>query len=78
MTCVKRRIDASMLTMPQGHPDYRFVCQEMWRKIQEVHPALSEARRFVDWQKYRLGRLQSEMRRSLRNRRYKRKNNQRG
>ena len=27
MTCVKRRIDASMLTMPQGHPDYRFVCQ---------------------------------------------------
>ena len=21
-------------TMPQGHPDYRFICQEMWRKIQ--------------------------------------------
>ena len=29
-------------TMPQGHPDYRFICQEMWRKIQEVHPALAE------------------------------------
>jgi thymidylate synthase ThyX len=49
-------------TMPQGHPDYRFICQEIWRKIQSVHPALAEAGRFVDWQKYRLGRLQSEMR----------------
>ena len=49
-------------TMPQGHPDYRFICQEMWRKIQEVHPALAEAGKFVDWGKYRLGRLQSEMR----------------
>jgi thymidylate synthase ThyX len=49
-------------TMPQGHPDYRFICQEMWRKIQSVHPALAESGRFMDWQKYRLGRLQSEMR----------------
>ena len=49
-------------TMPQGHPDYRFISQEMWRKIQEVHPTLAEAGKFVDWQKYRLGRLQSEMR----------------
>jgi thymidylate synthase ThyX len=49
-------------TMPQGHPDYRFICQEMWRKIQEVHPALGEAGRFIDWKNYRLGRLQSEMR----------------
>jgi len=49
-------------TMPQGHPDYRFICQEMWRKIQEVHPALAAAGKFIDWKKYRLGRLQSEMR----------------
>lgn len=49
-------------TMPQGHPDYRFICQEMWRRIREVHPALAEAGKFIDWQKYRLGRLQSEMR----------------
>ncbi|MBM4261582.1 MAG: thymidylate synthase [Deltaproteobacteria bacterium] len=49
-------------TMPQGHPDYRFICQEMWRKIQSVHPVLAESGRFMDWQKYRLGRLQSEMR----------------
>ena len=49
-------------TTPQGHPDYRFIAQEMWRKIQSVHPTLAESGKFVDWQKYRLGRLQSEMR----------------
>ena len=49
-------------TMPQGHPDYRFICQEIWRKIQSVHPVLAESGMFMDWQKYRLGRLQSEMR----------------
>jgi thymidylate synthase ThyX len=49
-------------TMPQGHPDYRFICQEMWRKIQQVHPTLAESGKFMDWEKYRLGRLQSEMR----------------
>jgi hypothetical protein len=25
----------------------------MWRKIQEVHPALAEAGKFIDWQRYR-------------------------
>jgi thymidylate synthase ThyX len=49
-------------TMPQGHPDYRFIAQEIWRKIQEVHPNLARAGRFIDWKDYRLGRLQSEMR----------------
>ena len=49
-------------TMPQGHPDYRFIVQEMWRKIIEVHPALAEYAKFIDWKSYRLGRLQSEMR----------------
>jgi thymidylate synthase ThyX len=49
-------------TMPQGHPDYRFVCQEIWRRIQEVHPHLAECGKFIDWKKYRLGRLSSEMR----------------
>jgi len=49
-------------TMPQGHPDYRFICQEMWRKIESVHPSLAASGKFMDWQKYRLGRLHSEMR----------------
>jgi len=49
-------------TMPQGHPDYRLICQEIWRKIQEVHPTLADSGKFIDWKSYRLGRLQSEMR----------------
>jgi thymidylate synthase ThyX len=49
-------------TMPQGHPDYRFIAQLMWRKIQEVHPALADCGKFIDWRSYRLGRLQSELR----------------
>ena len=49
-------------TLPQGHPDYRLIVQQMWRKIQEVHPTLAKYARFIDWQTYRLGRLQSEMR----------------
>ena len=49
-------------TMPQGHPDYRFIAQEIWRRIQEVHPTLAEVGKFIDWKAYRLGRLQSEMR----------------
>jgi thymidylate synthase ThyX len=49
-------------SLPQGHPDYRFITQEMWRRIQEVHPTLAECAKFIDWKNYRLGRLQSEMR----------------
>jgi thymidylate synthase ThyX len=49
-------------TMPQGHPDYRRIVQEMWRRIAEVHPALATCARFIDWRSYRLGRLQSEIR----------------
>ncbi len=49
-------------TMPQGHPDYRLIVQEMWRKIRDVHPTLAEYAKFIDWNTYRLGRLQAEMR----------------
>ena len=49
-------------TMPQGHPDYRLIVQEMWRQIERVHPTLARAAAFIDWNTYRLGRLQSEMR----------------
>jgi hypothetical protein len=44
-----------------GHPDYRFIYQEIWRQIQQVHPALAESGKFIDRKKYRLGRLKSEM-----------------
>lgn len=49
-------------TMPQGHPDYRLIVQDMWKAIERVHPTLAHSARFIDWQTYRLGRLQSEMR----------------
>ncbi len=50
-------------TVPQGHPSYRHVAQEMLRQIQAVHPSLAK------WMKYAnmdeldaLGRLKSELR----------------
>ena len=49
-------------TMPQGHPDYRLITQEMWRRIGAVHPRLAGYARFIDWETYRLGRLASELR----------------
>lgn len=49
-------------TMPQGHPDYRLIVQDMWKAIEQIHPTLAHSARFIDWQTYRLGRLQSEMR----------------
>jgi thymidylate synthase ThyX len=49
-------------SMPQGHPDYRLLVQEMWRRIEAVHPALAAWGRFVNRDTYRLGRLQSEIR----------------
>ena len=35
-------------TTPQGHPDYRWVAQEMYRRVAEVHPRLASYARFVD------------------------------
>jgi thymidylate synthase ThyX len=35
-------------TTPQGHPDYRWVAQEMFRRVAEVHPRLAQYARFVD------------------------------
>ena len=35
-------------TTPQGHPDYRWVAQEMFKRVREVHPRLAEYAKFVD------------------------------
>lgn len=35
-------------TTPQGHPDYRLAAQEMFRRVEEVHPRLAGYARFVD------------------------------
>jgi hypothetical protein len=54
-------------TGPQGHPDYRRVCQEMHRLISEQagHKAVAELMAFVDHNDYEtatLERLESERR----------------
>ena len=35
-------------TTPQGHPEYRWVAQQMFLRIREVHPRLAGYARFVD------------------------------
>lgn len=47
-------------TSPQGHPDYRSICQAMFNKIKIVHPILSKGIKFVDLNNYKLERLASE------------------
>jgi thymidylate synthase ThyX len=53
---------AELRTMPQGHPDYRSMVQEIVRKVEAVHPTLMAYAKFIDRKDYHLGRLQSEMR----------------
>jgi thymidylate synthase ThyX len=47
-------------TIPQGHPDYRRVCQEIFRQIKKVHPILAGGIKFVDLNTYELERLGAE------------------
>ncbi len=35
-------------TTPQGHADYRWIAQEMFRRVEEVHPRLAGYARFVN------------------------------
>ncbi|HKW08076.1 MAG TPA: FAD-dependent thymidylate synthase [Candidatus Dormibacteraeota bacterium] len=35
-------------TTPQGHPDYRWVAQQMFLRVRDVHPRLAAYARFVD------------------------------
>ena len=50
-------------TTPQGHPDYRWVAQEMFRLVAEVHPRLARYAKFVDmWPGDALERRRSERR----------------
>jgi thymidylate synthase ThyX len=47
-------------TIPQGHPDYRKVCQKIFTEIRRVHPVLADGIKFVDMNKYELERFDSE------------------
>jgi thymidylate synthase ThyX len=57
-------------TGPQGHPEYRRVCQEMHRLIadQAGHPAVAALMSFVDHGTYDLERLEAERRSEARRR----------
>jgi thymidylate synthase ThyX len=46
----------------QGHPAYRLVAQEMFQRINQVHPVLAKGMRFVDMSDYDLERLAAEQR----------------
>ncbi|MDQ4050829.1 MAG: FAD-dependent thymidylate synthase [Thermoproteota archaeon] len=47
-------------TAPQGHPDYRIVCQKIFNEIKRVHPQLAQGIKFVDMNKYQLERFDAE------------------
>ena len=49
-------------TVPQGHVDYRQVAQQMFKKINKVHPNLSKIMKFVDLKEYDLERFEAEKR----------------
>lgn len=51
-------------TTPQGHPDYRRVCQEMHRLIRDKagHKLIAEAMTYVDYSSTELERLEAERR----------------
>ncbi len=49
-------------TIPQGHPDYRHIMQNMYEQVQERHPLLSRMIKFVNMSDNDLNRLESEKR----------------
>ncbi len=58
-------------TLPQGHVDYRQVCQSMFNSIKNVHPILAEGLKFVDMNNYNLERMSSEKRIEIKRRELK-------
>ena len=53
---------AEIRSTPQGHIGYRRIAQEMFRKVEKVHPTLAQYMKFVDLNEYPLGRLNAEER----------------
>jgi thymidylate synthase ThyX len=49
-------------TVPQGHPDYRKVAQQMYVAMSKRHPTLSKIMKYVDLDQYELERFESEKR----------------
>jgi thymidylate synthase ThyX len=49
-------------TVPQGHPDYRQTCQDMFTQLKKAHPVLAEGIKFADMNSYQLERFDAEKR----------------
>lgn len=47
---------------PAGHPNYRFIAQELAKQVCKVFPAFEKFFKFVDYDGYELGRLGQEIR----------------
>jgi thymidylate synthase ThyX len=47
---------------PQGHPAYRRMAQQLYRRVAEAHPAFAPLFRFVDMSEDSLGRMDAEQR----------------
>lgn len=47
---------------PSGHPDYRKIVQDMYTKINAIHPIIGRHMKFVDMSQTSLGRLNAEIR----------------
>ncbi len=47
---------------PQGHPGYRFIAQEMYKRIKEAYPLFGEVMKYVNMESPGLERLSSEVR----------------
>jgi thymidylate synthase ThyX len=47
---------------PAGHPNYRFIAQEMAKQVCKVFPSFERFFKFVDYDGYELGRLGQEIR----------------
>jgi thymidylate synthase ThyX len=47
-------------TLPQGHADYRSVCQRLFKYIKQANPILAEGIKFVDLNTYELERFATE------------------
>lgn len=60
-------------TVPQGHPNYRKVCQLMANAIMERHPWTKEILKFTDFEAYTWARADSEARQRVKERKWEEK-----
>lgn len=60
----------SLRTLPQGHENYRQICQNMYKEVQRVNSDLSKIMQFVDLNEYPIERLKSEMASELKKEKY--------